>query len=127
MGDAVPFPQRLDGFAFAGSRAFDRADALRADAAALRGLWPDARLLVLDGEGRKLSKSLAAMPVDPNNPLPALQAAWTALGQERAAVAGATSADDFLRRAIAAFDVGRIPRTPRAVAAMHNGISEDPA
>ena len=52
MGDAVPFPQRLDGFAFAGSRAFDRADALRADAAALRGLWPDARLLVLDGEGR---------------------------------------------------------------------------
>ena len=52
MGDAVPFPQRLDGFTFAGSRAFDRADALRADAAALRGLWPDARLLVLDGEGR---------------------------------------------------------------------------
>ena len=52
MGDAVPFPQRLDGFAFAGSRACDRADALRADAAALRGLWPDARLLVLDGEGR---------------------------------------------------------------------------
>ena len=51
MGDAVPFPQRLDGFAFAGSRAFDRADALRADAAALRGLWPDARLLVLAGCG----------------------------------------------------------------------------
>ena len=35
MGDAVPFPQRLDGFAFAGSPAFYRADALRADAAAL--------------------------------------------------------------------------------------------
>ena len=83
--------------------------------------------LVLDGEGRKLSKSLAAMPVDPADPLSALHAAWTTLGQEASAVTGATSADAFLRRAVAAFDIGRIPRTPRAVAAMHNGISEDPA
>jgi glutamyl-Q tRNA(Asp) synthetase len=37
--------------------------------------------LVLDTEGRKLSKSLAAVPVDPRAPLPALHTAWTLLGQ----------------------------------------------
>lgn len=47
----MPVPADLDGFAFRGP-ALDRADMLRCDAAALRALWPDARLLVLDGEGR---------------------------------------------------------------------------
>ena len=37
--------------------------------------------LVVDAHGRKLSKSLAALPVDPDDPLPALRAAWQALGQ----------------------------------------------
>src|SRR3546814_2111437 len=37
--------------------------------------------LVVDADGRKLSKSLAALPVDGADPLPALRAAWLALGQ----------------------------------------------
>ncbi len=40
--------------------------------------------LVLDGKGRKLSKSAAAFPVDPADPLPALRRALTVLGVERA-------------------------------------------
>lgn len=37
--------------------------------------------LVRDPAGRKLSKSLAACPVDPQDPLPALLRAWRFLGQ----------------------------------------------
>jgi NAD+ diphosphatase len=44
-------PASLDGFAFR-SGLLDRSDALRADADALRELWPEARLVVLDAEGR---------------------------------------------------------------------------
>ena len=47
----MPIPASLDGFAFAAT-SLDRADPLRGDAERLRGLWPDARLLVLDAEGR---------------------------------------------------------------------------
>lgn len=74
--------------------------------------------LVLDGDGRKLSKSQAATPVDAADPLPALRAAWMALGQVPAAVAGAGAVDAWLRAAIAAFDPKRIPTGP--VAAAHN-------
>ena len=74
--------------------------------------------LVLDGEGRKLSKSLAALPVDAGDPLPALHSAWAALGQAPAAVAGAGSVAGWLRTARAAFDPAAIPRGP--VAATHN-------
>ncbi len=38
--------------------------------------------LALDAQGRKLSKSDAAAPVDRSNPLTALMAAWAFLGQE---------------------------------------------
>lgn len=41
----------LSGYAF-GDAGLDRSDALRGDAAALRALWPRARLLLLDAEGR---------------------------------------------------------------------------
>lgn len=44
-------PPPSPGFAFVAG-ALDRADALRDDPAALRRLWLDARLLLLDGEGR---------------------------------------------------------------------------
>ena len=47
----MPSQADLEGFAFRDA-ALDRAAALRGDAAALRSLWPGARLLVLDGEGR---------------------------------------------------------------------------
>jgi glutamyl-Q tRNA(Asp) synthetase len=74
--------------------------------------------LVLDADGRKLSKSLAARPVDAADPLPALHAAWAALGQSHAAVAGAGSVGAWQRAALAAFEPAAIP--PGPVAAMHN-------
>ncbi|HET6435594.1 MAG TPA: glutamate--tRNA ligase family protein, partial [Xanthomonadaceae bacterium] len=69
--------------------------------------------LVLDAQGRKLSKSLAALPVDPADPLPALRAAWAAIGQPAAALARSGSVDAALQAAAAAFDPSRIPRGPR--------------
>lgn len=47
----MPPPADLEGFAFR-DVSLDRADAVRGDAEALRALWPGARLLVLDGDGR---------------------------------------------------------------------------
>src|SRR5690606_29616437 len=44
----------LAGFAFAGDT-LDRADALRDDAEALARLWPSARVLLLDEDGRALA------------------------------------------------------------------------
>ena len=49
---ALPVP--LAGFAFAGDT-LDRADALRDDAEALARLWPSARVLLLDEDGRALA------------------------------------------------------------------------
>ncbi|MBS0193513.1 MAG: tRNA glutamyl-Q(34) synthetase GluQRS [Proteobacteria bacterium] len=66
--------------------------------------------LVVDREGRKLSKSDAALPVDPADPLPALRCALTVLGQEPRCIEGAGHAATALRRALAAFDPNRIPR-----------------
>lgn len=78
--------------------------------------------VVVDVEGRKLSKSLAAMPLDDAAPLPALHAAWAFLGQARDAVSGATSAAAFLDRARAEFEPSRLPRQPHAALdAVHNG------
>jgi glutamyl-Q tRNA(Asp) synthetase len=78
--------------------------------------------LVLDADGRKLSKSSDALPVDGRDPVPALQAAWRALGQAPAPLRGITGVDDFLQAALAAFDPARLPRThDLALAALHNG------
>ena len=63
--------------------------------------------LVVDTQGRKLSKSLAAMPVDIADPLPALRAAWQALGQ--VAIANGRSVTAMLDAAREAFDPARIP------------------
>jgi glutamyl-Q tRNA(Asp) synthetase len=67
--------------------------------------------LALDAEGRKLSKSLAALPLDPDDPLPALRAAWRFLGQEPAAIARFASREALLSSAIERFDWERVPRT----------------
>ena len=69
--------------------------------------------LVVDDQGRKLSKSLAAMPVDAADPLPALRAAWQALGQPP--VSGVRSLAGMLDAAREAFDPGRIPAGAFAV------------
>lgn len=79
--------------------------------------------LVLDADGRKLSKSLAALPVDDDDPLPALQAAWRALGQSPADLPSTATLAETLEAAVRAFVPGRIPCTPPlATAASHNGI-----
>ena len=76
--------------------------------------------LVVDAQGRKLSKSLAALPVDPADPVPALHSAWRLLGQPLRPAAGCTDARGFLHAAQVAFDMARVPGTASALAAMHN-------
>jgi len=76
--------------------------------------------LVVDDDGRKLSKSSAALPVDGDDPLPALRAAWLALGQPAAAWPGTAPLARRLAAAAAAFDPARIPRALPPLAALHN-------
>ena len=65
--------------------------------------------LLLDAHGRKLSKSDAARPLDPAEPLPALRQAWAALGQDPAVVRDATGVTPLLADARAGFDPTRLP------------------
>ena len=76
--------------------------------------------LVVDAAGQKLSKSLAALPVDGADPLPALRLAWRALGQHPNALDGIGEVGRILTRAIDEFDPGAIPRDPIGFAALHN-------
>lgn len=66
--------------------------------------------LVNDAQGRKLSKSEAARPLDDADPLPALRSAWRDLGQAPAVTAHAGSVDTFLAAAVAGFGADRLPR-----------------
>lgn len=77
--------------------------------------------LVLDAEGAKLSKSQSALPVDGDDPLPALRLAWVALGQPIGALDAAGCVEALLARALREFDSSRIPRGPVSFAALHNG------
>ena len=70
--------------------------------------------LAVDHQGCKLSKSDTALAVDPERPLPALHAAWQALGQPAAALADAGSVAELLDRARAAFQPSRIPQLASA-------------
>lgn len=65
--------------------------------------------LVLDAEGRKLSKSTAAQPVDPADPLPALRRALGRLGVDVAA--GATDPATLLREALNGFEPAALRRS----------------
>jgi glutamyl-Q tRNA(Asp) synthetase len=65
--------------------------------------------LLLDAHGRKLSKSDAARPLDPAEPLPALRQAWAALGQDPAVVRDAAGVTPLLADARAGFDPTRLP------------------
>jgi glutamyl-Q tRNA(Asp) synthetase len=77
--------------------------------------------LVVDASGRKLSKSDAAVPVDPRTPDAALRAAWRALGQDASRLDATADIDALLERARKGFDPDRIPRAGRiALAAAHN-------
>ncbi|HEV2680952.1 MAG TPA: tRNA glutamyl-Q(34) synthetase GluQRS [Rhodanobacter sp.] len=63
--------------------------------------------LALDADGRKLSKSEQAFPVDPADPLPALRRALAFLQLPVPAVA--SNADDLLTQALADFDPAVLP------------------
>lgn len=66
--------------------------------------------LVREADGAKLAKSLAALPVDSADPLPALRAAYGLLGQDARVLAGRMPAPMALDRALANFDPDRVPR-----------------
>ncbi len=65
--------------------------------------------LLLGPDGRKLSKSEAALPIDPAAPLPALRRAWAQLGQDPAIGAGIEDVTHWLQQAAAGFDPARLP------------------
>lgn len=66
--------------------------------------------LLLDAPGHKLSKSLAALPVDSARPLPVLRQLWQLLGQAPAALDGIEQRQALLDAACQAFDPARLPR-----------------
>jgi glutamyl-Q tRNA(Asp) synthetase len=68
--------------------------------------------LVLGPDGRKLSKSDAAQPVDPTRPVDTLRAAWARLGQAPDALADTRDVPDLLARAAEEFDPALIPARP---------------
>ncbi|MDO5506104.1 MAG: tRNA glutamyl-Q(34) synthetase GluQRS [Pseudoxanthomonas suwonensis] len=76
--------------------------------------------LVCAADGRKLSKSLAAMPLDERDPLSALALAWQWLGQDPTCLDGLSTPAAWLHQATAAFDPDRLPRTLPPLAATHN-------
>lgn len=77
--------------------------------------------LIVDADGQKLSKSMAALPIDNDTPLPALRAAWTALGQPAGTLAGAPSVAAALASAQRHFQADALPKvTHMTFAAAHN-------
>ncbi len=83
--------------------------------------------LLLDTDGRKLSKSDAASPFDAGNPLPALHALWQCLGQAPLANASNRTPAEFLDAAVHAFQPSLIPRQSLlASAAVHNTVATSP-
>ena len=77
--------------------------------------------LIVDAAGHKLSKSLAALPVNADDPLPALRLAWRALGQRPGTLDAPGSVEHILSRAMNEFDPAAIPRDPIGFAVLHNG------
>lgn len=76
--------------------------------------------LLLDAQGRKLSKSDAARPLDPADPLPALRAAWLTLGQDPAPLAEVATVTELLDQARLSFSPAQIPKCAKTLAAVHN-------
>ena len=75
--------------------------------------------VVREAGGAKLSKSLAALPVDPADPLPPLRAAFRMLGQDAAVLDGPMTARRALERALAHFEPVRVPDHDVVPAAPH--------
>ncbi|ALS94619.1 tRNA glutamyl-Q(34) synthetase GluQRS [Xanthomonas oryzae] len=66
--------------------------------------------LMLDGDGRKLSKSHGAPALDDTDPLPALHAAWAALGQRPDALPRRATVTTLLQQAVRHFSPQLLPR-----------------
>jgi glutamyl-Q tRNA(Asp) synthetase len=64
--------------------------------------------LLLDGQGGKLGKSIASLPIEADDPAPALRAAYGLLGQPAPAL-GRGNGVRLLQRALEHFDPARIP------------------
>jgi glutamyl-Q tRNA(Asp) synthetase len=69
--------------------------------------------LALDAAGRKLSKSEAAAPMDPHNPLPSLLRAWAFLNQEPFPEPPGDRGE-FWSHALASWQMARVPEGGRA-------------
>lgn len=69
--------------------------------------------VIRQADGTKLSKSLFSQPLDPANPLPTLRLAYSWLGQDPGETGGSSNAREFLDRALAAFQPGRIGANDR--------------
>lgn len=65
--------------------------------------------VVREANGAKLGKSLGSLPLEPDNPLPALRAAFAMLGQDVTALTGAAHAHDALSLAVTVFNPASIP------------------
>ena len=77
--------------------------------------------VMVDATGHKLSKSSAAPAVEAGHPLPALQAAWQALGQQGDAFAAYRDAATWLQAASQYFVPQQLPRCSSLhIAAAHN-------
>lgn len=77
--------------------------------------------LIVDSHGQKLSKSMAALPVDPMDPLPAIKLAWRMLGQPTEALSAHRQAKPALAAARVNFDPQALPKVPSiGLAALHN-------
>lgn len=66
--------------------------------------------LLLDAPGHKLSKSLAALPVDAGEPVPVLRRLWELLGQPTSALEGIDDRDALLTAARRSFNPSLLPR-----------------
>lgn len=66
--------------------------------------------LVVDSSGHKLSKSLAAFPLDTNAPIPAMRMTWKLLGQDMENLPATDRPEHLLLQAITRFDATKIPR-----------------
>jgi glutamyl-Q tRNA(Asp) synthetase len=73
--------------------------------------------VALDRQGRKLSKTDAATPVDPRHPLPSLLHAWAFLGQPHFPEPPCNIAE-FQEHALLRWDIDLIPATLRRPADM---------
>lgn len=77
--------------------------------------------LIVDADGSKLSKSMAALPLDDAAPLPALRAAWEALGQPADVLANIPTVAAAMPLAMREFRPDRLPKVSALTfAAAHN-------